>query len=101
MLASTGNSEPAQVFIKLAKEAFDEARANLELASILVKNGESYLQLAVTADAMNDLNEEDSPADCPKGDSNSNNSLIRHACSPEIMGESKFEPLCDERRDRA
>jgi hypothetical protein len=87
MQASTSNSMASQVFIKLAKEAFDEARANLELASVFTKNGESYLQLALKAHAMNDLNSEDSLADCPKGDSNLNNSPVHHACSPEFTSE--------------
>jgi hypothetical protein len=60
MQASTGTSMVSHTLIRLAQEAFDEARANLELATILAKNGESYLQLALTAQAMNDLSIEDS-----------------------------------------
>jgi hypothetical protein len=53
MVASISNPLISQVFINLAREAFNEARVNLELASVLVKNGENCLQLAVTAQAIN------------------------------------------------
>jgi hypothetical protein len=56
------NSLAVEVYIRLAKEAFDDARANLELASVLTKNGENYLQLAGTVPAMNGGNSNDNPA---------------------------------------
>ena len=53
MQASNSNRLLTQVFISLSQESFNEARANLELASMLVKNGENYLQLALKAQAIN------------------------------------------------
>jgi hypothetical protein len=59
MEMSIGNRAGSQVFVGLAQEAFDQARAYLEMARILFENGENYLQLAIIAQVMNDANAED------------------------------------------
>jgi hypothetical protein len=88
MVASISNPLISQVFINLAREAFNEARANLELASVLVKNGENCLQLAVTAQAINTLNDGYSFQAHSKSPSNLNNSLADESYLPQFIGES-------------